>query len=449
MATLTVWKFDSAGGAQNALTQLERMQKEELIQINDGAYVYLARGQEEAEDRAAAQHDRRGRARRQLLGSAVRADLLRPAARHGGRRGDGRPDRLDDRRRHRRRLHPRGARAQVTPGTSALFVMTSNAVIDKVIEEFKDSGATLRVDEPVARAGRPSCARPSPTPSDAPALLGRRGPTGPRRPRSDADGHRPRLILFDEGHPMTSTTTARREAHRTPSRSTRPANGGSRAGKAARAEVPRESHAEFTAGPDRIDPVTLLEGQGLTRVPGAAAHPVRAHGLLVVRLLPRGGAADGQRPGAHAAVRTDRAGLRGRPPGELRGVRLTRAASRVRHQRLRRDRCPGPWEWDVKRLATSLEIAARSNGYPTKTRRGIVLAAVAAYRRAMRSFADMDALAVWYTHADMTQIEAVDHRVAAAPASARSWRATSRRRRRRTTSARWAASPPSTTGWRG
>jgi len=68
---------------------------------------------------------------------------------------------------------------------------------------------------------------------------------------------------------------------------------------------------------------------------------------------------------------------------------------------------PGPWEWDVKRLATSLEIAGRANDYPSKTRQGIVLAAVAAYRRAMRDFAGMDALSVWYAHTDMARIEAV------------------------------------------
>ena len=43
MATMTVWKFESAGGAENALDLLERMQKEELIQINDAAYVYWPR----------------------------------------------------------------------------------------------------------------------------------------------------------------------------------------------------------------------------------------------------------------------------------------------------------------------------------------------------------------------------------------------------------------------
>jgi uncharacterized protein (DUF2252 family) len=66
---------------------------------------------------------------------------------------------------------------------------------------------------------------------------------------------------------------------------------------------------------------------------------------------------------------------------------------------------PGPWEWDVKRLATSLEIAGRATDYSAKERRGIVLAAVAAYRRAMREFAGMDALGVWYAHADMARIE--------------------------------------------
>ena len=61
---------------------------------------------------------------------------------------------------------------------------------------------------------------------------------------------------------------------------------------------------------------------------------------------------------------------------------------------------PAPWEWDVKRLATSLEVAGRDNGYSTKERRSIVLAAVAEYRRAMAEFAQKPALEVWYAHAD-------------------------------------------------
>jgi uncharacterized protein (DUF2252 family) len=67
---------------------------------------------------------------------------------------------------------------------------------------------------------------------------------------------------------------------------------------------------------------------------------------------------------------------------------------------------PGPWEWDVKRLAASLEIAGRDNDFSTRQRRAIVLAAVSAYRGAMREFAGRTALEVWYSRADASAIEA-------------------------------------------
>ena len=67
---------------------------------------------------------------------------------------------------------------------------------------------------------------------------------------------------------------------------------------------------------------------------------------------------------------------------------------------------PGPWEWDVKRLAASLEVAARGNGFAGKDRRAIVTAAVASYRQAMRTFAGMTNLDVWYAHADLDQVRA-------------------------------------------
>ena len=67
---------------------------------------------------------------------------------------------------------------------------------------------------------------------------------------------------------------------------------------------------------------------------------------------------------------------------------------------------PGPWEWDIKRLATSLEVAGRDNGYSTKQRHSIVLAAVAAYRKAMAGFAEKTVLEVWYAHADEDAIKA-------------------------------------------
>ncbi|MGH3252921.1 MAG: DUF2252 domain-containing protein, partial [Trebonia sp.] len=67
---------------------------------------------------------------------------------------------------------------------------------------------------------------------------------------------------------------------------------------------------------------------------------------------------------------------------------------------------PGPWEWDVKRLAASVEVAARGNGLGGKERREIVTATVAGYRQAMRNFAKMTNLDVWYAHADLDRLQA-------------------------------------------
>ena len=67
---------------------------------------------------------------------------------------------------------------------------------------------------------------------------------------------------------------------------------------------------------------------------------------------------------------------------------------------------PGPWEWDVKRLAVSFEVAGRENGYSRKQRRRIVQATVAGYRQAMRQFAGMRALDVWYARLDVDELMA-------------------------------------------
>ena len=64
---------------------------------------------------------------------------------------------------------------------------------------------------------------------------------------------------------------------------------------------------------------------------------------------------------------------------------------------------PGPFEWDIKRLAASLAIAGRDNGYPAASRRKIVLVAAEAYRTALRQFADQPLLSVWYAHLDIEQ----------------------------------------------
>ncbi len=62
---------------------------------------------------------------------------------------------------------------------------------------------------------------------------------------------------------------------------------------------------------------------------------------------------------------------------------------------------PGPFEWDVKRLAASLAVAGRDNGFPAKARRKIALAAAEGHRTAMRGFAQQPLLDVWYAHLDI------------------------------------------------
>ena len=66
---------------------------------------------------------------------------------------------------------------------------------------------------------------------------------------------------------------------------------------------------------------------------------------------------------------------------------------------------PGPWEWDIKRLAASIEVAARENGFSRAQRRQIVTAAARRYREAMRTFATMSNLDLWYIRADLDLVQ--------------------------------------------
>ncbi|HEY2204482.1 MAG TPA: DUF1269 domain-containing protein [Pseudonocardia sp.] len=142
MGTLTVWKFDTAGGADNALTLLQRLQKEELIQVNDAACVSWPEGRKKPKTEQL--HSLTGAGALggsfwgllfgliffvPLLGLAVGAAM-------GALSGSLADVGIDD-------DFIKKVRDHVTPGTSALFVMTSNVVVDRVLDNFKDSGATL------------------------------------------------------------------------------------------------------------------------------------------------------------------------------------------------------------------------------------------------------------------------------------------------------------------
>jgi uncharacterized protein (DUF2252 family) len=176
-------------------------------------------------------------------------------------------------------------------------------------------------------------------------------------------------------------------------------------GKAARAEVPRDSHAAFDPPPNRPDPIGLLEEQAKSRVPELV--PVRWGRMMVSPFTYYRGAA---LPMASDLAGTPVSGLAVQACGDAHLSNFGVFGSAER--RLMFDvndfdeTTPGPWEWDVKRLAASLEVAARGNGFTGKERRGIVGAAVARYREAMRSFAGMTDLDVWYAHVDMDELRA-------------------------------------------
>jgi uncharacterized protein (DUF2252 family) len=176
-------------------------------------------------------------------------------------------------------------------------------------------------------------------------------------------------------------------------------------GKEARAAVPRESHAVFDPPSDRADPVGLLEEQAKTRVPELV--PVRWGRMMVSPFTYYRGAA---LPMATDLAATPTSGLAVQACGDahLSNFGIFGSAERLLVFDVNDfdETLPGPWEWDVKRLAASLDVAGRGNGFGGKDRREIVTAAVASYRQAMRNFAGMTNLDVWYAHADVDQLQA-------------------------------------------
>ena len=173
-------------------------------------------------------------------------------------------------------------------------------------------------------------------------------------------------------------------------------------GRTARQQTPRSSHGRWEPAADRPDPVALLEEQALSRLPELV--PVRYGRMMVSPFAYYRGAA---LPMASDLAATPVSGLAVQACGDAHLLNFGLFGSAER--RLVFDvndfdeTLPGPWEWVVKRLAASLEVAARDSGFSSSERRQIVTAAVAQYRRAMRQFAAMTNLQVWYAHADVEQ----------------------------------------------
>ncbi len=163
--------------------------------------------------------------------------------------------------------------------------------------------------------------------------------------------------------------------------------------------MPRASHAEFAPGPARHDPVALLESQSTTRVPDLV--PIRYGRMLVSAFTFYRGAAMLM---ANDLAGTPRSGINVQVCGDAHLLNFGVFASPERRMVFSindfDETFPGPWEWDVKRLAASFAIAGRDNGYSVKERQGVLLDLLAGYRSAMSQFATMTNLGVWYATAD-------------------------------------------------
>jgi uncharacterized protein (DUF2252 family) len=175
-------------------------------------------------------------------------------------------------------------------------------------------------------------------------------------------------------------------------------------GRAARAEAPRTSHAAYEEGSDR-DPVALLDAASPQRVPELV--PIRYGRMLVSPFTFYRGAAAIM---AHDLAATPRAGLGVQLCGDAHLANFGGYASPERRfvfdlndfdETIR-----GPFEWDVKRLAASFEVAGRNREFDDADRRAAVVAVVRSYREAMRKFAGMPNLEVWYARLDAESIEA-------------------------------------------
>ncbi|WP_370963379.1 DUF2252 domain-containing protein [Amycolatopsis sp. cg9] len=157
-------------------------------------------------------------------------------------------------------------------------------------------------------------------------------------------------------------------------------------GRAARTAVPLPAHADFPGPARRTDPFALLAGQDAGRVPELL--PVRYGRMAASPLAYFHGAA---LPAAADLATTPRTGLVVQACGDAHLGNFGLFATddhRLTFDLVDFDETlPAPWEWDVKRLAASVEVAAREDGHAPAQRRRAVLGAVESYRQAMHDFA--------------------------------------------------------------
>jgi uncharacterized protein (DUF2252 family) len=171
-------------------------------------------------------------------------------------------------------------------------------------------------------------------------------------------------------------------------------------GRALRAAVPRSEHGRWQAPARRADPVGVLERQASKRVPDLV--PIR-HGRMLASPF-------AFLRGATAIMRADlthtpSCGLTAQLCGDAHAANFGGFAAPDRNLVFDLndfdETMSGPWEWDVKRLAASLTVLGRQQGFDARDRRAVVLAAAGSYRQAMSGFAGMRTVEVWYARLDL------------------------------------------------
>jgi uncharacterized protein (DUF2252 family) len=174
------------------------------------------------------------------------------------------------------------------------------------------------------------------------------------------------------------------------------------AGRAARSVARRSAHAEWAPPANRQDPVAIIEAQDARRVPELV--PIR-HGRMAASPFTfyRGAAA----VMAADLATTPVSGLRVQTCGDAHlsnfGVFAAPDRRLVFDLNDFDETLPGPWEWDVKRLVASFALAGRDRGFKRSERSAALLAAVRSYREAMREFAGLGDLEVWYERLDVEE----------------------------------------------
>jgi uncharacterized protein (DUF2252 family) len=166
-------------------------------------------------------------------------------------------------------------------------------------------------------------------------------------------------------------------------------------GRAARQVVPRGSHAEWEPAPDRPNPVDLLEAQARDRI--QELMPIRYARMMASPFAFMRGSAIVM---AQDLASTPKSGIQSQLCGDthLSNFGLYASPERALLFDLNDfdETLPGPWEWDVKRLAASFVVAGRDNGFDAADCREAAQTSAASYRQRMAEFSEMGELEVWY-----------------------------------------------------